>query len=271
MEGQQNSPMDWTKTKFRASSWGNLMIEPRSKKEGELSVTCQKELIKIYNLVKYGRKKQIVTRQMIKGIKCEKASIELFSYVENKWFEKNEIQLENDIMTGHPDIYEGETIYSASEIHDIKSSWEMDTFTPKEIEEIDAGYDYQIQTYFDLVPTAKRGSIAYCLVDASPELIEDELKRLQFDMNIIWDQDPKYLEAAKEIIKNMTFGDIPKEECVIKKVVDRDTAKIQRMRARAPLFRDWLAWFEQLRLKGKKIVSAPSMDASDIVLTKIKK
>lgn len=271
MEGQQTSARDWTTTKFRASSWGNLMTEPRSKKEGDLSVTCQKELIKIYNLVKYGRKKQIVTRQMVKGIKCEQASIELFSYVENKWFKKNEIQLENDIMTGHPDIYEGVSIHKANEIHDIKSSWEMDTFVPKLIEEPDPAYDYQLHSYFDLVPTAKRGSIAYCLVDAPAELIEDELKRLQFDMNIIWDQDPKYLKASKEIIKNMTFGDIPKEECVIKKVVERDIAKIQRMRARAPLFRDWLSWFEQLHLKGKKIVSAPSMDASDIVLTKIKK
>src|ERR1700759_2268511 len=72
--------VDWNKVKFRASSWGNLMAEPRSKKEGELGLTCQKELIKIYNLVKYGRKKQIVTRQMIKGIKAEPESIKLFSF-----------------------------------------------------------------------------------------------------------------------------------------------------------------------------------------------
>lgn len=246
------------------------MTEPRSKKEGELSITCQKELIKIYNLVKYGRTKQVVTRQMVKGIKCEPESIDLFSYVENKLFVKNELRLENDIMIGHPDIYEGKSIYVANEIHDIKSSWEMDTFMPKIIEEVDASYNYQIHSYFDLVPTAKRGSIAYCLVDAPDELIQDELKRLQFDMNIIWDQDPKYLEAAAEIIKNMTFGDIPKDECVIKKIVERDDAKIQRMRAKAPLFRDWLKWFENLHLKGEKIISTPAVDISSIPLTKIK-
>lgn len=262
--------MDWNKTKFRASSWGKLMTEPRSKKEGELGMTCQKELIKIYNLVKYGRKKQIVTRQMIKGLVCEPESIKLFSYVENKWFEKNEIQLENETSTGHPDIYEGESIRVATEIHDIKTSWEIDTFMPKLIEDIDSDYDWQIQTYFDLVPTAKIGSISYCLVDAPPELIQDELKRLQFDMNIIWDQDPKYLAAANEIIRNMTFGDIPHEERVIKKVVDRDESKIQRMRAKVPLFRDWLEWFENLHLKGKKTISTPKIDTSSIPLIKLK-
>ena len=42
--------IDWSKTKFRASSWGNLLTEPLSKEDkaaGVLSVTCQKELIKI--------------------------------------------------------------------------------------------------------------------------------------------------------------------------------------------------------------------------------
>lgn len=262
--------IDWQKTKFRASSWGNLMTEPRSKSEGQLSKTCQKELIKIYNWVKYGRKKQIVTRQMIKGIKQEPESITLFSRVEKKLFYKNEIELSNETKTGHPDIFEGETIYTATEIHDIKSSWEMDTFTPKAVEELDAGYDYQLQTYFELVPTAKKGSISYCLVDAPEELIQDELKRLQFDMNIIWDQDPVYLVAAAEIIKNMTFKDIPIEECVIKISVERDDSKIAKMNVKVPLLRDWLKWFDDLRTNGKKTISTPKIDLSSVALIKIK-
>lgn len=269
MENKQ--PIDWGKVKFRASSWGGIMTEPRSKSEGQLSKTCQKELMKLYNWEKYGRKKQIVTRQMIKGIKQEPESITLFSRVEKKLFYKNEIELFNETKRGHPDIFEGESIYTATEIHDIKSSWEMDTFTPKAIEETDSGYDWQLQAYFDLVPTAKEGSIAYCLVDAPEELIQDELKRLQFDMNIIWDKDPDYLIAVAEIMTNMTFKDIPYEECVIKIPVARDEAKIARMNDKVPTLRDWLGWFENLRLKGKKIISTPTIDISSISLTKIKK
>ena len=54
--------IDWSTIKFRASSWGNLNTEPvtkAAKEAGELSKTCQTELIKIYNQVKYGRRKDI--------------------------------------------------------------------------------------------------------------------------------------------------------------------------------------------------------------------
>lgn len=263
--------IDWGKIKFRASSWGNLMTEPKSKKEGELSVTCKKELIKIYNFVKYGRTKQVVTRQMIKGIKQEPESIKLFSRVKGRLFVKNEIQLENDFFTGHLDIFEGETVHTAIEIYDIKTSWEMDTFTPKVVEEVDAGYDYQLNVYYDLVPTAKGGGLAYCLVDAPDDIIQDELKRLQFDMNIIWDGDPAYQVAATEIIKNMTFGDINYQERVIDIPVPKNHEKISSMKSKVPLFRDWLSWFEKRHLNGRPVVSTQSFDLSSVVLTKINK
>jgi hypothetical protein len=45
--------INWDSIKFRASSWGALLTEPKTKSEDSLSVTCQKELIKIYNQEKY--------------------------------------------------------------------------------------------------------------------------------------------------------------------------------------------------------------------------
>jgi hypothetical protein len=248
-------PIQWGKTKFRASSWGDLMTEPRSKKDGQLSKTCQKELIKIYNLVKYKRTKQIKTREVIKGVIAEPASIALYGRVQGKVYFKNEIKLENDWATGHPDIFSGETIYTATEIDDIKTSWEIDTFMPKLVEEVDPGYDSQLQVYFDLVPTAKSGSIVYCLVSAPDELIQDELKRLQFDLNIPWESDPTYQAAAREIIRHMTFDDIPDPECVIKQPVERNEATIQAMRDKVPLLRDWLQWFENKHLKRNPLIS----------------
>ena len=79
--------MDFSTIKFRASSWGNLLTEPVSKADkeaGKLSVTCQKELIKIYNQVVYGRKKDITTKQMDKGTQAEPDSIMLLNRVEGK-------------------------------------------------------------------------------------------------------------------------------------------------------------------------------------------
>lgn len=266
--------IDWNKVKFRASSWGDLMTEPReksAKERGELSKTCQKELVKIYNLVKYGRKKNLITKQMTKGVVCEPESIKIFSFVEDRPFEKNAEGLENEWATGHPDIYWGESVRKAKEVHDIKTSWELDSFTPKLIEDVDDGYDYQLNVYFDLTG-ASEGSIAYCLVNAPDELIQDELRRLAFAMNLIDESvSSEYKAAAAEIVKNMTFDDIDYQERVIKKPVTRNDDTIKSMRDKAPRLRDWLSWFENLHLKGKKIISVPkSIDIASIPLIKIK-
>lgn len=265
---------DWSKTKFRASSWGNLLTEPRDKEaklRGDLSLTCQKELVKIYNLIRYGRKKDIVTKQMAKGVAVEDESITLYSRVEKKLFVKNTERLENEYFTGHPDIFEGESIFKADEVDDIKSSWELDSFIVKLIEDADPAYVPQLNVYYDLTG-AKRGNIVYCLVDAPEEMVQDELRKLQFKMNIIWDGDPEYVKAANEVIKGMIFKDIDYTERVIKVPVERDDDLIQKMKNKVPKLRDWLAWLENKHLKGRKVISIPPpIDLSSIALVKIKK
>ena len=85
--------MDFSKVKFRASSWGNLLTEPVTKADkeaGKLSLTCQKELLKIYSQEVYGRKKDITTKQMDKGIQVEDESIKIFSKVTGEFYYKNE-------------------------------------------------------------------------------------------------------------------------------------------------------------------------------------
>src|SRR5690242_2364714 len=238
--------INWDNIKFRASSWGSLMTDPQLKADreaGRLSKTCQKELIKIYNQIKYGRKKDIVTKQMTKGILCEEESITLFSRVEKKFFRKNEESLENEWFCGHPDIYEGENVRNATEIHDIKSSYELDTFTPKIIEDIDNAYEYQLQCYFSL-SGAHRGSIAYCLVDAPDMVLMDECRRLLFSMNVISDESPEYKIAAQELTRNLRFPEIDYRERVIKQEVQRDAEMIDKMKGRVRGFREWLGDFE---------------------------
>ena len=263
---------DWSKTKFRASSWGNLMTEPRekaAKDKGELSKTCQKELVKIYNLVKYGRKRDIVTKEMLKGTMVEPESITLFSRVEKKLFVKNEEKLENEWFTGHPDIFEGENIRTANEVHDIKSPWDMQTFTPLLIDGPDDGYELQLQVYFDLTG-ASLGSVVSCLVSTPEELIMGELRGLLYNMNVISEESPEYKAKAAELRKNMVFEDVDYRERVIKHVVHRDNEMIQRMKDKVPKLRSWLAWFEDLHMNGRK-PAVPVINPADIVLTKIKK
>ena len=241
------SEINWNYIKFRASSWGSLLTEPvtkAAKEAGELSVTCQKELIKIYNSVVYGRYQDIVTAMMDKGKQVEPESIDLFSKVEGRLFYKNEDQLENEWFCGHPDIFTGDNIENASEVHDIKSSWSIHTFTPKLIEAVDKGYEAQLNCYFSLTG-AKSGSIAYCLVSAPPNIIEGEKRKLLYAMNVISEESPEYKRACEKLEREMIFEDIDYRERVIKQPVPRNDELIEKMKAKVPIFRTWLQNFHE--------------------------
>jgi len=246
--------INWEQIKFRASSWGNLLAE--SKVKGEpIGKTCASELIKIYNQEVYGRKKDITTKQMDKGKQVEEESITLFSRVEKKIFYKNEDALENEWFCGHPDIFTGDNIQNAEEVHDIKSSWSLDTFMPQLVESVDKSYEAQLNVYFDLTG-AKSGSIAYCLVSAPQNIIEAEKRSLLFRMNVISEYSPEYIKAAEELEKLMIFDDIDYRERVIKQPVTRNDELIEKMKAKVPVMREWLKNFHEkhMNLYPKEIV-----------------
>lgn len=242
--------INWSSIKFRASSWGSLLTEPvtkAAKEAGELSVTCQKELIKIYNQEVYGRKRDITTKQMDKGIVCEKEAINLFSILEGKVYHKNEERLESDWCSGHPDIYSGDEITKATEVGDIKCSWDLDTFCPKLVEEPDKAYIAQLNCYYSLTG-AQGGYLVYCLISAPPHIVNQEKESLFYRMvknteRILTDQSPDYLNAVEELEKLMIFEDIPPQERCIKIPIPRDQELIDRMKAKTPKLREWLEMF----------------------------
>jgi hypothetical protein len=246
--------MNWNEVKFRASSWGGLLTEPQSKaarESGELSKTCQKELIKIYNQEVFGRKKDIVTKQMDKGIQAEPESIHLLSMVDGVLYEKNQERLENEWFCGHPDVFIGETIMNCDEIWDIKTSWDLDSFMPKLVEDPDSGYEAQLQCYYSL-SGAKRGGIAYCLVSIPENLLMEEKRRLLFNMNVATELNHDYIEAATQLEKNLVFDDIPMHLRVIKQEVPRNDEMIEKMKDKVPVLRNWLQNFHEKHLNHNK-------------------
>ena len=101
--------LNFSETLIRASSVGYLMTDPQSKADkdaGKLSRTTQKYLLDVYISERYGRKRDIQTKQMKKGIDAEQDSIDLLSKYLNRDFQKNEERFSNDYITGHPDIIE---------------------------------------------------------------------------------------------------------------------------------------------------------------------
>ncbi len=219
------------------------------KKGGELlSESCKKYLIRTYALERYNRiSEEPVTKQMSKGILCEDNSIELFSFVENVYFEKNEKRVTNDFLSGTPDLYMGDDIYSSDLIVDIKSSWDISTFLKNIDGELNPSYYWQIQGYM-AITGAKVGYIAYCLVNTPPEIINDEKRRLFYKMGVVTDENPEYKKEAAKIDRNMIFDDIPPEERVLRFTVERNQSDIDRIYEKVAKCRLFLAEFEKKHL-----------------------
>ena len=224
------------------------MTEPKdkaAKDAGELSKTAKTHLKNVYIQEKYGREKDIVTRQMQKGIEVEEDSITLLSRVQKKMLYKNEERLYNDYITGLPDIFEGKSIYESDSITDIKSSYDLFTFMSNIGEPLDSSYYYQLQGYMAL-SGAKIAYIAYCLVNTPAHIIESEKYYLLKKMDVISEESPEFIKEAMKIDKNMTFDDIPKEERVLIFTVERDDLIISKIYHKVLKAREYLREFEQI-------------------------
>ncbi len=233
--------------KFRASSWGNLLTEPRTKSEGALGVTCQKELIKIYNMEMYGRRKEITTRAMDKGILLQTEGIQLYSIVEGELYQENSEPLENEWFKGTPDMFTGESIRKAKKVSDLKNSYELDTFMPKLIEGTDKAYEAQLNVYYDLCG-CDGGDLVYTLLDAPAGVLMQEYQWLLKNGNYISEESPDFLIAWAEKERLLTFQDIDYRERVIKIPVPKNEELIQKMKQKVPFLRQWLAEFHKKHL-----------------------
>lgn len=229
----------------------------------QLSDSCKKYLVRAYALEKYNRiKEEPITKQMVKGITCEEDSITLFSRVEKKFYNKNIQRLRNDFLSGTPDLYDGSTVHSSSEIIDIKSSWDISTFLNNIDGPLNPIYYWQLQGYMAL-SGAKIGTVAYCLVNMSDEMIAEEKRKLFYKMNVPTEENIEYKKACAEIDRNMIFDDIPKEERVLRFTVERNNDDIERIYKKVIKCREFLADFEIKHLfftknhRREKLLSLP--------------
>ena len=236
--------MNWNETLIRASSVGYLMTEPVAKADkeaGVLSKTAQKHLIEVYIAEKYGRKRDIQTKQMKKGIEAEQDSIDLLSMYLKLPFSKNEERFKNDFITGLPDIINGDTII------DIKSSYDLWTFLGNIPDKLDNLYYWQMQSYMWLTGTIK-ATIAYCLVNTPESIIQQEKYYMLKKMDVISEESPEFIKEAMKIEFNMTFDDISINERILTFNVNRSEDDILRIENKVLKARTFLQELEQTHL-----------------------
>lgn len=244
--------MDFSKVLIRASSVGHLMTEPVAKADKEaglLSKSAQKHLIEVYIAEKYGRKKEVQTKQMRKGNEVEKEAIQLLANYLGKSFNKNTIRFDNEYIAGTPDVIElqenGVTIY------DVKSSYDLWSFLNNIPDKLDSIYYWQMQSYMFLTGSDK-AYIAYCLLSTPFEIIMQEQKSLLYKMNVVSEENPEYIEEAEKIELNMTFEDIDPSERILLYSVDRNDDDIEKIKSKVLKARTFLQELEQTHLNFNK-------------------
>ena len=240
--------MQWNNIHIRASSVGYLMTEPQSKADKEaglLSKTAQKHLLDVYIAEKYGRKKDIQTKQMKKGIEVEQDSIDLLSMYLKMPFSKNDQRFTNDYITGFPDIIDNDRII------DIKSSYDLWTFIGNIPDKLDSLYHWQMQSYMWLTG-AKSAVIAYCLVNTPESIIEQEKYYMLKKMDVATEENPEYVKEAMKIEFNMSFDDISIDERVLMFNVSRNEDDILRIQQKVEKAREFLRELEETHLNFNK-------------------
>jgi hypothetical protein len=240
--------MKWNDIHIRASSVGYLMTEPQSKADKEaglLSKTAQKHLLDVYIAEKYGRKKDIQTKQMKKGIEVEQDSIDLLSMYLKMPFSKNDQRFTNDYITGFPDIIDNDRII------DIKSSYDLWTFIGNIPDKLDSLYHWQMQSYMWLTG-AKSAVIAYCLVNTPESIIEQEKYYMLKKMDVATEENPEYVKEAMKIEFNMSFDDISIDERVLMFNVSRNEDDILRIQQKVEKAREFLRELEETHLNFNK-------------------
>ena len=127
--------------------------------------TAVKKLVKQQ---RYGYKSNVDTKQMQKGTQCEQDSIDLLNELYFTSYEKNEVRITNEFLTGECDLINKERSY----IRDIKTSWSLETF-PCIAEDIKInGYDIQGHGYM-LLYDVQEFILTFCLVDTPDHLISE--------------------------------------------------------------------------------------------------
>lgn len=154
----------------------------------------------IHKSVFLNRNKYIASKYTEKGIRVEEKSITLYSDVKNQLFLKNQLFFSNDYIQGTPDNVQGK-------VRDIKSSWNFETF-PLYAEEIPTkNYYWQLQGYMELTGLCE-AELVYCLIDTPSNIIEDELRKLDWKQNVFdinGEVREEKIDLVVETVQNMIY------------------------------------------------------------------
>jgi hypothetical protein len=149
---------------FRCSSLPNIMGKTGLGKTGE------KEALKAYAAQFLDRHKEIKSKYLEKGITNEQEAIEMVNRIRSYNYQKNEVRMHNEFITGECDLYDS----SLKKVSDIKCSWDWFTFTDAIG---DTSYEYQLRGYMELY-NCEESEVIYCLTDMPFNMLKKQLEQM---------------------------------------------------------------------------------------------
>jgi len=228
------------RTAKQTEELATLLQKKEKSKDVVLSETCITYLLEVYAWEKYGKEPLNADkkgRAVEKGKLVEDDSITLLSLVDKKMYVKNTDRFSNEYLSGEPDII------SKNKVIDIKSSFDIISFLSVIKKPINPAYKYQINGYMDILKLDE-GEVSSCLVNANRSMINDEMKRLFYKMDVATEENIEYKKAGEQLMKNMTFEDIPMKNRVHKMQVEK--IDMEQIYERVYHCRKWLKDFEDV-------------------------
>lgn len=229
----------------------------KTKDDEPLSEGAKTYLTKLYAWEKYGKRSITAdkgSKYTSKGKLVEEDAIDLYCRVVREMYQKNDQRINNDFLSGEPDLFRGEHVRRAEKVIDIKAPWDIETFFYNLGKPLNSDYHYQVHGYMALTG-AEIAEVAYCLVSSPDAIINDEKYRLFKRLNPVTEADPHYMLAEAELVNNMTFEDIAPEDRVLRFPVERDDALIEKIYRKVQKCRDYLQEIE--RMHREHAISLP--------------
>jgi hypothetical protein len=232
-----------------------LRTKQENSKKTILSDSCISALTEAYALQVHGT--QSITKELDiatfrKGRLCEPEALNMLSFVDNVIYEKNEDRVENEFISGHPDVFVGPEIMQATSIIDGKVIWDHPGFLSKMQTPLNSANQWQVGGYM-WITGAKTGYIANVLVSMPPEMVNDYLRKILYQMGVATDENPEYKKRVASLMKSMVFDNIPIQQRVHKRPVEPLTEfEKNAVGDRVKQCRDWLNNFHEWYIKLNK-------------------
>lgn len=189
---------------FRCSSIGKLMTEPKTLKEGPLSVGAKTYIRELAAQEIFGVDFEVSSKYLEKGNIVEPESIALLNRVRGLDLVKNTERRSNEWLTGECDLFDA----SRRRGHDLKSPWSVATFPICEADCVDKLYEWQMRGYMALWD-ADEWEVNYALVDTPENLIGYEPLAMHVVGHI-----PEHMRLTSWTV----FRNLEKEQAMYEKV-----------------------------------------------------